>query len=92
MEGAKTNRLVVPATENRNGNHYRCTITDVYGNSIISLPGKLNIDSSIEQTIYTNPLIIRGWAKSEEDANTQSVFTLTLENFTTDKYTISWQY
>ena len=45
LTGAKTSELRIPATLERNGMRYRCVVTDVAGNSVISNWARLSVCS-----------------------------------------------
>lgn len=53
MTGAKTDTLTVEALAKRNGQMYRCVITDAYGNEVISASAVLGIGDVVEEPVIT---------------------------------------
>lgn len=51
MTGAKTNTLSVEAIAKRNGQMYRCVITDAYGNEVVSDSAVLTISEKMEELV-----------------------------------------
>ena len=52
---ANSASLEVPATEDRNGQRYRCVITDANGQSITSEPATLTVGEAVEFAITAQP-------------------------------------
>ena len=57
-EGANTNTLILPVVNWRDGNQYRCVITDVHGNTLYTDVVTLTVVSSDPITITKQPV---GW-------------------------------
>ena len=71
MDGATTDTLYVPIKNSRNGNQYRCIVSDTYGNSMTSEPATLIVGQRTITITYD--------AGSGIFANGSSIFTVEIE-------------
>ncbi len=84
QNGNKTGTLTVPITEARNGQKYRCIVTDAGGNSLTSAEVTLTATPAIPKiTITTQPTDVTG------EVGTDATFTVVAEG---NELTYQWQY
>ena len=85
QSGCTTNTLTVPITEARDGQKYRCIVTDAGGNSITSSAATMHATAATPKiTITSQPTNVSG------AVGTKAVFTVEAEG--NSELTYQWQY
>ena len=84
MQGAKTATIYVDGRADRNGQLYRCVVTDSEGNQVITIAAKLMVTEAKEElTIITNP------SNQSVKIGEKAVFTVAAKG---EGLTYQWQY